>query len=735
MNVLPSEFSVKVTTRETKSDPPYGTTDSFPRADGMERPGAPNDTPGQGSMDPSASCQEHGHHHGGALQDNRGRVKLEADARRSTGGKKTGSQDEDNKLGQSTNSQADECTQGNPSNSGLLTPGVQEVRQRLGSVRQMRGVPGKMEMGRWRMEIGWFFLQVAATAAITMDANGWFAGEPVAVPQCRNQLCNPTISTEFQRADSSPTKDEVKGTINDILGSRTWSADSRGPSRVRHGDGQRLRGRKRLTGNVLKNVKVLEYEVNVNNNLPNAKEIRNKVDIFEIFSGTAKPTEMAGKFGLKALQPMDKDDGYDLGCNKTRKLVEQGQREFQPLLMLIGFPCPFWNILNENANYHYRLDELYDLRDEERPVLEWTVGRCKQQMRHGDLYLLENPIRSRLWEEPAVQQLQDNPDNKVVILDAGAFGATDRQGHPIIKTFKIYTNSNEIAKELDRRLSPEEKKLCKPLEGQNVTNSQEYPDEMVKAILRGLKREARARNCLRFERIHSVFYAQPSDDQDAWREVLDLVKKTFGSSTTRSTNLKKGTDLYNKIERLLPWEINRIQIASRPLLRRVPMDIGYTHRGAAVLYNDESIELESEDLATIEFPKQKFPKPVVAAIFFFGYADDDQPKKEKDDKQFGPEGLVPGLRTDITFPGLSEAIPAEVRASIARLHINAGHPSKQELTRLLNSHGAISSQTLSCVEHLVCGSCQRTTNPQHPRPSAVPVLTGQFGERIQIDRF
>ena len=127
--------------------------------------------------------------------------------------------------------------------------------------------------------------------------------------------------------------------------------------------------------------------------------------------------------------------------------------------LLIGFPCRFWNILNENANYHYRLDELYDLRDEERPVLECTVGRCKQQMKHGDLYLLENPIRSRLWEEPAVQQLQDNPDNKVVILDAGAFGATDCQGHPIIKTFKIYTNSNEIAKELDRRLSPEEKKL------------------------------------------------------------------------------------------------------------------------------------------------------------------------------------------------------------------------------------------------------------------------------------
>ena len=259
---------------------------------------------------------------------------------------------------------------------------------------------------------------------------------------------------------------------------------------------------------------------------------------------------------------------------------------------------------------------------------------------------------------------------------------------------------------------------------------------MVKAILRGLRREARARNCLRFECIHSVFYAQPSDDQDAWREVLDSVKKTFGSSTTRSTNLKKGTDLYRKIERLLPCEINRIQIASRPLLRRVPTDIGYTQRGAAVLYNDESIELESEDLATIEFPKQKFPKPVVAAIFFYGYADEDKPKDEKDDKQFGPEGLVPGLRTDITFPGLSEAIPAEVRASIARLHIYAGHPSKQEFySTAQHTWSYLISDLIMCGTPGLWVLQENYQSSTSSTFCSIPVLTGQFGERIQIDRF
>ena len=122
------------------------------------------------------------------------------------------------------------------------------------------------------------------------------------------------------------------------------------------------------------------------------------------------------------------------------------------------------------------------------------------------------------------------------------------------------------------------------------------------------------------------------------------------------------------------------------MIRRLPMDIPYTHRGAALLYNDDTIELEAEDLQTLEFPKQKFPKPVAAAVFFYGFADDDTTKgKEPIQDQHGlAQGLVPGLRTDITFPGLSPDIPVELRASVARLHINAGHPSRQEMTRLLN---------------------------------------------------
>ena len=115
-----------------------------------------------------------------------------------------------------------------------------------------------------------------------------------------------------------------------------------------------------------------------------------------------------------------------------------------------------------------------------------------------------------------------------------------------------------------------------------MTESQEYPDDMVKAILTtSIKQEAKERDPLRFEPVYAVFFAQPSDDHESWRDVLTQVRRTFGTTTARSTTLKPGQDLCKKIERLLPWEAARIQIASNPMIRRLPMDIAYTRCSAS----------------------------------------------------------------------------------------------------------------------------------------------------------
>ena len=483
----------------------------------------------------------------------------------------------------------------------------------------------------------------------------------------------------------------------------------------------------------MKNVKVLDQEIALVNYATIPTKY-NKVDLMELYSGASLPTTMAPSYGLTSLQSFDKNDGYDLNNSQVRLICEQAQLRFQPTLLIIGLPCTVWCIFNENLNYSKRMHVLHDLREDERDGMRWSVKRCVTQREMGNYYMFENPLKSRLWEEPEVEELSNHPDNYVVLCDAGAFGGKDSDGQPILKTFKVLTNNQTLAEALGVRLTSEEREWCRPLEGQRVTDSQVYPEKMVRAMLRVLRAEARLRDPLRFSKPQCVLYAKPVSDEAGWRGALEKVAQMFGTTSTKSINLRKDQQLYQEIAALVPWEITRIQVAMTPTLRRMPRDIAFTHRCSAILYVDNTIEIDDEDIANIEFPKQRFARPVRTGIFVFGMAEEDDADKQMS-ADVSPDVHIPGLRTDVRFPGLPPNIPREVQASIARLHVNSGHANKKELIRLFTMHGAINSQVLSCLEHLECGTCKRSQLPQAPRPAAVPAMAGQFGDRLQIDRF
>ena len=343
--------------------------------------------------------------------------------------------------------------------------------------------------------------------------------------------------------------------------------------------------------------------------------------------------------------------------------------KFKPLLLLIGFPCTNLCIMNENMNYQYRMEELLELRARLRPLLRWVVSKMRQQLREGRLVLLENPLRSRLWTEPAVAQLITEFNLLLVKCDGGYFGATNHRGQKIIKTYQFATNSPEIAQALRHQLTPQERAECTPLEGKAVTQSQEYPMQMVQALLKALRCEAQRWSPHRFDELpKEVYFAQPSDDEPTWRRLLDEVDQIFMRSSTKALTLQPGHDLYDKISTLVPWELGRIQIASKPLTRRQPREVPHTHRGSILLHNDDSISIEVEDMLVNQFPKQRFDKPVRCAIFFYGFAAPDQPCDEPQ-RQEPPVHLpIPGLSTDITFKGAPATLPPFGNTRIDQQH-------------------------------------------------------------------
>ena len=110
----------------------------------------------------------------------------------------------------------------------------------------------------------------------------------------------------------------------------------------------------------------------------------------------------------------------------------------------------------------------------------------------------------------------------------------------------------------------------------------------------------------------------------------------------------------------------RIQVAHTPTTRRLPQAVllEMTHRVCVLQYTDGTRALEVDHLPELQFPKQRFDKPVQFAIFMYGTMHEHrEPRVEADDP------LIPirDLPTDITFPGLTQQhqIPPETRRLVA----------------------------------------------------------------------
>lgn len=335
--------------------------------------------------------------------------------------------------------------------------------------------------------------------------------------------------------------------------------------------------------------------------------------------------------------------------------------------------------------------------------------------------------------------------NWEVTCEAGAYGAETLDGFPIQKPHRWVTNSEYIAQNLTKKLTPEQKLYTVKVEGKETARSGQYCDGLACAILDGLQKEAARKNPQRFHRVpgssekHQVYYAKPVEDEDAWQDILDEVERRFQNTYKRPFEISDSDELMNKIKQLVPWEMSRVQAAWTPSARRWPMDIPFTHRGCAMRTIAGKFMIEHEDMASVPYPRQRFADPIRVGIFFFGVGEDEHfktdtkeaPADEKSEKY----ERVTGVTTDIYFEG-GPPMSREMKTSIARLHCNLGHASKQEIIRILAAAGKLDSRIMGALDALRCGSCIRLSKTVKPNPSSTASATkysGAFGDHLQAD--
>ena len=140
------------------------------------------------------------------------------------------------------------------------------------------------------------------------------------------------------------------------------------------------------------------------------------------------------------------------------------------------------------------------------------------------------------------------------------------------------------------------------------------------------------------------------------------------------------------------------------------------------------------------FPKLRFSAPVRFGVFFFGFAppaapaaDPDPPADEPEQPEVPqpPPEPVHSQHRGIQFIN-ADKIPHEIRAAVARMHVNLGHPSTRELSRFLAMSNS-SGPALAAVAALHCDACVRNKRPHQPKPPRIVKYRGHFGDIIMMD--
>ena len=500
--------------------------------------------------------------------------------------------------------------------------------------------------------------------------------------------------------------------------------------------------KKRLIGKVNNALHAItkEYQIYQTNSL----YCKSKADIMEAFAGSAKISKMSSAYGLKAVTPLDFNTGVDLSTKHGQDICDSLMDRYHPLFFFAEIDCRPWVLLQDNVNFLHRPHELQSWRDSVRPMVARTASWCLKQHNAGRYFLIENPDNSRLWAEPTIDELRQRTNAFEVTCHHGAYGATNSKGQIIRKTFRFLTNNQHMANALMRKLSPEELQQCVPLEGKEVTLSQEYSDGLVKEMLKAVRRTAQELQPARFapRRAHQVLanfaYSEPEPDAAAWKPIMEQVKEFFTRTSLKTTLLNPQEILYQDIQRLIPWNINRLQLASTPITFRQPGHVPHTHRGAVLLYaGDETPTIISEDISQVHFPRGRFSGAVDVGSFFFGFPNTVQeptPVLPPDQQVRLPPEPQQGekFHGEVTFPG-ADGLDRNAKFAVSRLHRNLGHISGKELIKLFTLNGITSDVFMNLCKVIECETCNRAKGPSQPNPAAPPQFIGLFGDQVQMD--
>ena len=132
---------------------------------------------------------------------------------------------------------------------------------------------------------------------------------------------------------------------------------------------------------------------------------KGKIDFLELFSGSARLSQVAAMNGFKVGTPIDLRTGFDILKVEGRKRAMEIIERQEPSVVFMAPECAPWS---QMTNINDR-----NLRDEKRskymPMVEFCVQVAIYQLKRGRHFIMENPQSSALWWQYVFRRIIEHP--------------------------------------------------------------------------------------------------------------------------------------------------------------------------------------------------------------------------------------------------------------------------------------------------------------------------------------
>ena len=152
---------------------------------------------------------------------------------------------------------------------------------------------------------------------------------------------------------------------------------------------------------------------------------KGKIDFLELFSGSARLSQVAAMNGLKVGTPIDLRTGFDILKVEGRKRAMEIIERQEPSVVFMAPECAPWSQMT-NINDRNSRDEK---RSKYMPMVEFCVQVAIYQLKRGRHFIMENPQSSALWWQYVFRRIIEHPQVIWDTLDMCAYGMKDPNGY------------------------------------------------------------------------------------------------------------------------------------------------------------------------------------------------------------------------------------------------------------------------------------------------------------------